>query len=89
MGLFSKFKGDKSASKTSKKEAIPYKGCEITPAPQKTAGAYRVGALIIRDKDGAKHQLVRSDVITSYDEAKKISELKAKMAIDQLGDGLF
>ncbi len=90
MGLFSKLKGGASKPQ-SEAETISYNGYNITPAPAKVAGGFRVGAKITKEKDGQvlTHDMVRSDVIQSKEEALRISELKAKMVVDQLGDDIF
>ncbi len=90
MGLFSRKKNEK-ADKGSEGKTVEYNGYTITPKPVKTAGGYRVGALISREKDGETltHEMVRSDVIQQKDEALHISEVKAKLTVDQLGDEIF
>ncbi len=90
MGLFSKFRG-KASKGAEDTKTIAYNGYEITPKPVKTSGGYRVGAIITRESDGENqtHEMIRSDVIMSLDEAMDISEKKAKMTIDQLGEQIF
>ncbi len=91
MGLFSKLFGGSPEAEKNKDETIEYNGYSITPKPVKAAGGYRVGAIITREKDGQTltHEMIRSDVIQSHEEALKISEMKAKITVDQLGDDIF
>lgn len=64
-----------------------YKGFEISVTPQKTAGGYRVGAIIRKGKE--IHEMIRADVVASEEEARTTSLLKAKSLIDQQGDSIF
>ncbi|MEM1374980.1 MAG: HlyU family transcriptional regulator [Pseudomonadota bacterium] len=64
-----------------------YKGFEITVAPVKAAGGYRVGAVI--RKDDQSHEMIRADVVASEEEARTTSLLKAKSLIDEQGTTIF
>ncbi len=70
---------------------ILHKDFRIFPAPNKDGGAFRIAARIEKDfATGVKtHNLIRADTCTSQDEAAGVSLVKAKQAIDQLGDTLF
>ncbi|WP_424975236.1 HlyU family transcriptional regulator [Dinoroseobacter sp. S124A] len=64
-----------------------HKGFTITPQSVKEGGQYRLTALI--EKDGKSHELIRADHFASADEANAAALTKARMLIDQIGDGLF
>jgi len=72
-------------------DPIQHKDCRIFPQPIKGAGGYRVAARIEKDfgAETKVHQLIRADTSPSLDEATATSITKAKISIDQLGDGLF
>lgn len=72
-------------------EAILHKGFRIIPQPVRDGGVYRIAARVEKEVDGTLkiHNLIRADTSASLDEATEQSVNKAKMAIDQLGDGLF
>lgn len=72
-------------------EPVLHKDCRIFPEPQKAPGGVRVAARIEKDFGGTTktHQLIRSDVHASLDDATEATILKSKTAIDQLGDTLF
>ncbi|WP_424970983.1 HlyU family transcriptional regulator [Dinoroseobacter sp. S76] len=84
MALFSKLFGK---SEPTMPEAEQHEGFSITPQSVKEGGQYRLTALI--EKDGKSHMLIRADHFASADEANAAAVAKAKMLIDQLGDGLF
>ncbi|MDV7145011.1 HlyU family transcriptional regulator [Tropicimonas sp. TH_r6] len=68
-----------------------YKGFNVFPEPIKEAGGYRVAARIEKEIDGEvkTHQLIRADVCQSETDAQEISANKAKILIDEKGDGVF
>lgn len=59
----------------------------LNPSP----GGFRVGARIEKDVDGETktHHMIRADKCQSAEEAASTSLRKAKMLIDQQGDGIF
>ena len=72
-------------------EAVLHKDCRITPMPVKDGGTYRIAARIEKTFGGETktHNLIRADTRNTLDEAMEASILKAKQAVDQLGDTLF
>ncbi|MEM1078566.1 MAG: HlyU family transcriptional regulator [Pseudomonadota bacterium] len=84
MALFSKLFGK---SEPTGPEAETHEGFTITPQSVKEGGQYRLTAVI--EKDGKSHTLIRADHFGTADEANAAAVTKAKMLIDQLGDGLF
>jgi len=75
-------------------ETIEYKGFNIVPTPMPEGSQFRVAATISKDQGETEaelktHQLIRSDIIPSRDECINITVRKAKMMIDQQGDGIF
>ncbi|NRA53431.1 MAG: transcriptional regulator [Gammaproteobacteria bacterium] len=99
MGILSSIKNLFKASgenpaEVEAEEAIEYKGFNIVPTPLAEGGQFRVAATISKPQDETEaelktHQLIRSDIIPSRDECISISVRKAKMMIDQQGDGIF
>lgn len=78
---------------TSKPEPDPvdYQGFQITPCSYKDGAQYRLSAKIEKTVAGeAKtHQMVRADTFGSQEAADEDAIRKAKVLIDQMGDGLF
>ncbi len=67
-----------------------YKGFHIVVAPSRDGGQYRVGGRIYRtDQPDRVHTLVRADQYPSLDVATEQTLMKARQAVDQLGDRLF
>ena len=92
MSLFSRlFGGGGSDAEESKPSGEDHEGFTITVAPIKEDAGYRVSAHIEKTIGDAvkKHHLIRADVCNSKEEAARVSLLKAKSLIDQMGDGLF
>lgn len=67
--------------------AEEYKGYTITPTPQSDGGQYRVCGVITKGEQN--HQFFRADLLSSADACAEETMRKAKMTIDQLGDGIF
>ncbi len=67
--------------------AEEYKGYTITPTPQSDGGQYRVCGVITKDEQS--HQFFRADLLGSADACAEETMRKAKLTIDQLGDGIF
>ncbi|MEZ5536231.1 MAG: HlyU family transcriptional regulator [Thiolinea sp.] len=67
--------------------AEEYKGFTITPTPQKEGGQFRVCGLITRGEQS--HQFFRADLLSDADACAAETLRKAKITIDQLGDGIF
>ncbi|NBZ87116.1 HlyU family transcriptional regulator [Stagnihabitans tardus] len=88
MSLLARLFG-KAPAKT--QDPILHKDCRIFPEPQKAPGGFRVAARIEKDFDGQTrtHNLIRSDIHASLDDATEASLAKARLAIDQLGDTIF
>lgn len=84
MSLLSKLFG-KSAPEGPDPEV--YEGFTITPQLMKDGAQFRLSALI--EKDGQSHHLIRADNFASAEDAHAAAVTKAKMLIDQQGDGLF
>ncbi|MFQ3228721.1 HlyU family transcriptional regulator [Reinekea sp.] len=69
-----------------------YKGFRIAATPINEGGQYRVSGVIEQDEEGAetkRHAFVRADLIPSEDEAIRITAMKARMMVDQLGERMF
>ena len=93
MGFFSSLKsmfsgaGDSSSKAEDSAEPVEYKGYIIIPTPHSEGGQYRVTALIRKGEQ--EHQFIRSDIIMTRDECIEVTLRKAKMTVDQQGDGIF
>lgn len=72
-------------------DPIEYKGFVIIPAPIAESGQYRVAATITKGEgeEVKTHTFIRSDLIANREECINVTERKAKMTIDQLGDSIF
>lgn len=89
MSLFKKlFGGGGSAPKA---EPETYEGFRIYPEPQKDAGGFRLAARIEKEVGGEvkTHRMIRADVFANEDEVRALALAKAKLLIDQEGEGLF
>ena len=93
MSLLSKLFGAGRSEPKAKAEPQPedYKGFRIFPDPMPGEGGFRVAARIEKEIDGdlKTHQLIRADTIQSPEEARSASLRKAKVFIDQMGNGIF
>ncbi len=72
-------------------DPIEYGGFQITPNPQKVAGGWSTQGVISKSVEGEdKSQVfVRSDTLSSKDEAVQFSIEKGKRIIDEQGERLF
>jgi len=88
--MFGWLKKSKTA-KEPKREWIEYKGYKIAATPISEGSQYRVSGVIEKGEDELKksHSFVRADLISSELESKDFSIMKAKLMVDQLGDGVF
>ncbi len=68
-----------------------YEGFRIYAEPVRESGGYRLAARIEKEVAGETltHHLIRADVFTSEEEAARFAAIKARLLIDQLGEGLF
>ena len=91
MNLLSRLFGKSTPTAPAAVAAVLHKDFRIYPQPIKEGGVFRIAARIEKTV-GAEvktHTLIRADTRNSADEATEASILKAKQAIDQLGDDLF
>ncbi|MEO1798582.1 MAG: HlyU family transcriptional regulator [Pseudomonadota bacterium] len=87
MSLLKRLFGGGGEAAASRAPGEDHGGYTIYVEPAKVPGGYRVGARI--EKGEQVHQMIRSDVISSEEEARTTSLLKAKHLIDQQGDDIF
>ena len=89
MSLLSRLFGGGTPKETA--EPVTYQGYSIRPEPIKEGGEYRIAARIEKDVGGETktHHLIRADTISDFDAAIEASVEKAKIMIDQHGDGIF
>lgn len=90
MSIFSKLFGG-VGKKTPELVYEDYKGFRIAGEPILFDGQYRIGARIEKEVDGEvkTHHLIRADLLRDWEEAVQASVNKAKVMIDQVGDGVF
>ena len=89
MSLWSRLFGGGGGAATPPSET--HEGFTIYPAPVNDGGRWRIGARIEKEIDGVvkTHQMIRADTLESAEAAGEASVAKAKMLIDQQGDGIF
>lgn len=87
MSLFSKLLGRGKPEP----EPVIHNGFRIFVLPAKEAGGYRIGARIEKEVGGEvrTHMMIRADTYGDADTATEASLSKAKMLIDQQGEGIF
>lgn len=68
-----------------------YKGYLIFPEPRSENGQYRIAGRITKEVEGElkDHAFIRSDLLSSKQDAETFMINKAKMFIDQTGDAMF
>ena len=68
-----------------------YKGFQIAAEPKPDAGQFRVAGRIAKGEGEERKETLftRADLIPSEEMAAEFSVTKAKLMIDQLGDGVF
>ena len=93
MSLLSKLFGDGKSTDKASSAAKPeiYEGFSIYAEPASEGGGYRIGARIEKDIGGElkSHMMIRADTFGSPEAASKASIEKARLMIDQMGDGVF
>ena len=89
--FLSRLFGKSAAAAPAAAEPVLHNDVRIFPDPIADGSAFRIAARIEKTIDGQTrtHQLIRADTRATRDEATEASILKAKQAIDQLGDTLF
>lgn len=67
-----------------------YNGFVIKIAPMPVGGQFRISAHISRvGTEEPIHHLIRADLLPDMDTAVEHTRLKARQAVDQLGDRMF
>lgn len=68
-----------------------YKGFDLSAAPIREGAAWRVAGSIVKDMEGVpkQHEFVRADTYPNRDDAIATSLQKARLLVDERGDGLF
>ncbi len=91
MGFFSKLFGLDKKKKTVEVEPVEYEGYLIYPEPIAEGGQFRIAGRICKQIEGEvkTHTFVRSDLLSSRQDAETFMLNKAKMFIDQNGDMMF
>ncbi|WP_299013312.1 HlyU family transcriptional regulator [uncultured Photobacterium sp.] len=91
MGFLSKLFGLNKETKVAEVEPVEYEGYLIYPDPIAEGGQFRIAGRICKEVDGEikTHTFIRSDLLASKQDAVTFMLEKAKMFIDQTGDGMF
>lgn len=92
MGFFSKWFGsDSKASEMPTREPVEYKTFFIYQEAKPENGQYRVAGRITKEVDGElkQHDFIRSDVVSSEQDANELMLSKAKLFIDQMHGNIF
>ena len=89
MPLFSKLFGGGAAARSAEPET--YEGFRIYAEPAPEGGGYRLAARIEKEVAGElkSHRMIRADVFSDPDEARRMAVAKARILIDERGEGLF
>lgn len=91
--MFGWFKKGKSGTAPAQKLTFEeYKGYRLAATPINEGGQFRVSGVIEQPVEGGEpkqHRFVRADLIPNEEEAIRITQLKARMMVDQLGERLF
>lgn len=93
MGFLSKLFGGSAKAETEKAvvEPIEHDGFLIYPEAKSEGGQYRLAGRICKVVDGETktHLFIRSDVLSSEQDANEFMITKAKMFIEQTGNSMF
>ncbi len=91
MGFFSKLFGSDKTSDEKQVEPAEHKGFLIYQEAKSESGQYRVAGRITKEVDGElkQHLFIRSDVLSSKQDANDLMLSKAKMFIDQMNGNIF
>jgi hypothetical protein len=78
-------------SATAAAESEVYEDFELTAAPIKESGGWRIAGQIAKGAGEARrtHDFVRADVFPSQDDAVQVTLRKARQLVDERGDKLF
>ena len=72
-------------------DPLEYQGFTITPEPYRNQGQWQLAARITKEIGGElrEHHLVRADLVSDPEEARRHAVMKAQRLIDERGDGVF
>ena len=90
MGLFSRLFGS-SPKQELVIESIEYNSFLIYPNSEADGSQFRIAGKVTKEINGElrDHRFIRSDVISSKNDADELMVRKAKMLIDQMGESIF
>ena len=76
---------------TSQAEAVEHEGYLLYPEPQQEGGQYRVAGRICKEVDGElkTHLFIRSDLLSSKQDAEQLMVSKAVTYIRQMNGDIF
>ncbi len=85
------FGGSEGPSKAKSNPPTLYDGFEIVTEPKSENGQWQVAGRIEKEIDGERkvHIFIRADLLPNEEEAASHTLRKAKIMIDQQGDGIF
>jgi len=71
--------------------AVIHEGFEIVPTPIREGAVFRVAAEIRKEVDGEMraHRMIRADTCPTEKAASDLAVRKARMLIDQMGEGIL
>lgn len=80
-----------SGQETAAGDPIDYRGFTITPEPYRVQGQWQLAARITKEVAGVarEHHLVRADLVSDPEEARRHAVMKAQRLVDERGDALF
>ncbi|MET4693729.1 HlyU family transcriptional regulator [Endozoicomonas lisbonensis] len=93
MGFFSKLFGlDKESEQPETVvEPVDYQGFQIYAEAKAVSSQFQVNGRICKEIDGElkTHDFIRSDLFMMPEDANEVMLRKARMFIDQMGEGIF
>lgn len=89
--FFSRLFGGSEQTQPEDHPPVFYNEFEIIPEPQLANGQWQISGRIEKETDGHRkvHIFIRADMLPSEEEAISQTVRKAKLLIDQQGDGIF
>ena len=85
------FTGSSESTSSPSAPAVEYKGFRIIPTPKNVTNGWSTEAQIEKETDGEtqNHHFIRADISSGKEGAADLAISKAKVMIDQQGDGIF
>ena len=89
--LKSLFGADKGEPQSAAADAVEYQGYSIQPTPKNPGAGWTTEGIVSKEIDGETrtHHFIRADTSSDADSAAQLMISKARVMIDQVGDGIF